>query len=87
MTLTAEARQRYARHLVLPQVGEAGQARLAASSVLIVGLGGLGSPAALYLAAAGVGRLGLMDFDTVAVHNLPRQVRRRQLRRTRGSKV
>ena len=74
MTLSAEARQRYARHLVLPQVGEAGQARLAAASVLIVGLGGLGSPPALYLAAAGVGRIGLMDFDTVAVHNLQRQV-------------
>jgi len=74
MSLSAEARQRYARHLVLPQVGEAGQARLARASVLIVGLGGLGSPAALYLAAAGVGRLGLMDFDTVAVHNLQRQV-------------
>ena len=74
MTLSAEARQRYARHLVLPQVGEAGQERLARASVLIVGLGGLGSPAALYLAAAGVGRLGLMDFDTVAVHNLQRQV-------------
>jgi len=74
MSLSAEARQRYARHLVLPQVGEAGQARLAAASVLIVGLGGLGSPAALYLAAAGVGRIGLMDFDTVAVHNLQRQV-------------
>jgi len=59
---------------VLPQVGEAGQERLARASVLIVGLGGLGSPAALYLAAAGVGRLGLMDFDTVAVHNLQRQV-------------
>jgi len=74
MTLSAEARQRYARHLVLPQVGEAGQERIARASVLIVGLGGLGSPAALYLAAAGVGRLGLMDFDTVAVHNLQRQV-------------
>ena len=74
MSLSAEARQRYARHLVLPQVGEAGQERLARASVLIVGLGGLGSPAALYLAAAGVGRLGLMDFDTVAVHNLQRQV-------------
>ena len=74
MTLSAEARQRYARHLVLPQVGEAGQERLARASVLIVGLGGLGSPAALYLAAAGVGRIGLMDFDTVAVHNLQRQV-------------
>ena len=66
--------QRYARHLVLPQVGADGQARLAAARVLIVGLGGLGSPAALYLAAAGVGRLGLVDFDDVALHNLQRQV-------------
>ena len=74
MTLTADELQRYARHLVLPQVGTSGQERLKASSVLLIGLGGLGSPAALYLAAAGVGRLGLLDFDTVAVHNLQRQV-------------
>jgi molybdopterin/thiamine biosynthesis adenylyltransferase/rhodanese-related sulfurtransferase len=74
MALSADARQRYARHLVLPHVGETGQERLARASVLIVGLGGLGSPAALYLAAAGVGRIGLMDFDTVAVHNLQRQI-------------
>jgi adenylyltransferase/sulfurtransferase len=74
MTLTPDARQRYARHLTLPQVGEAGQERLRDASVLIVGLGGLGSPAALYLAAAGVGRLGLMDHDAVAIHNLQRQI-------------
>jgi molybdopterin/thiamine biosynthesis adenylyltransferase/rhodanese-related sulfurtransferase len=74
MPLSAEELQRYARHLVLPQVGREGQERLRASSALVVGLGGLGSPAALYLAAAGIGRLGLLDFDTVAVHNLQRQV-------------
>lgn len=74
MPLSAEELQRYARHLVLPQVGREGQERLRDASALIIGLGGLGSPAALYLAAAGVGRLGLVDFDTVAVHNLQRQV-------------
>lgn len=74
MTLSGEELQRYARHLVLPQVGREGQERLRAASVLIVGLGGLGSPAALYLAAAGVGRLGVLDHDEVAVHNLQRQV-------------
>jgi len=74
MSLSGDELQRYARHLVLPQVGREGQERLRASSALIVGLGGLGSPAALYLAAAGVGRLGLLDHDTVAVHNLQRQV-------------
>jgi len=74
MSLTPDERRRYARHLVLPQVGITGQERLKASSVLIVGLGGLGSPAALYLAAAGVGRLGLVDFDRVDESNLQRQV-------------
>jgi sulfur-carrier protein adenylyltransferase/sulfurtransferase len=74
MPLSAEELQRYARHLVLPQVGRDGQERLRGSSVLVIGLGGLGSPAALYLAAAGVGRLGLLDRDTVAVHDLQRQV-------------
>src|SRR5688572_15588819 len=74
MALSATELQRYARHLVLPHVGREGQERLRASSVLIVGLGGLGSPAALYLAAAGVGRIGLLDDDVVAVHNLQRQV-------------
>jgi molybdopterin/thiamine biosynthesis adenylyltransferase/rhodanese-related sulfurtransferase len=74
MALSATELQRYARHLVLPQVGQEGQERLRAASVLIIGLGGLGSPAALYLAAAGVGRIGLLDDDVVAVHNLQRQV-------------
>jgi sulfur-carrier protein adenylyltransferase/sulfurtransferase len=65
---------RYARHLVLPEVGVEGQLRLKRSSVLLVGAGGLGSPAALYLAAAGVGRIGLVDFDVVDESNLQRQV-------------
>jgi molybdopterin/thiamine biosynthesis adenylyltransferase/rhodanese-related sulfurtransferase len=74
MSLSAEDRERYARHLSLPQVGVAGQETLRAASVLVVGLGGLGSPAALYLAAVGVGRIGLLDHDTVAIHNLQRQI-------------
>lgn len=65
---------RYSRHLTLPQIGADGQAKLADSHVLIVGLGGLGSPVALYLAAAGIGRLSFADFDTVEVSNLQRQV-------------
>jgi sulfur-carrier protein adenylyltransferase/sulfurtransferase len=65
---------RYARHIVLDHVGEEGQRRLKAARVLIVGAGGLGSPASLYLAAAGVGTLGLVDFDTVDASNLQRQV-------------
>ena len=68
------ARTRYARHIAIPEVGEAGQARLLASRVLLVGAGGLGSPAALYLAAAGVGRLGIADEDVVDETNLQRQV-------------
>ncbi len=72
--LTEHDRQRYARHLALAEVGAEGQALIKASSVLIVGAGGLGSPAALYLAAAGVGRLGIADFDKVDLSNLQRQV-------------
>ncbi|MFN7194447.1 MAG: HesA/MoeB/ThiF family protein [Rhodospirillales bacterium] len=65
---------RYARHLILDEVGEEGQAKLLAARVLIVGAGGLGSPVALYLAAAGVGTLGLVDFDVVDATNLQRQI-------------
>jgi adenylyltransferase/sulfurtransferase len=65
---------RYSRHFSLPEFGQAGQARLKHGSVLIVGAGGLGSPAALYLAAAGVGRIGLVDFDTIDLTNLQRQI-------------
>src|SRR5204863_1402936 len=65
---------RYSRHLILPEVGIRGQRRLKASSVLLVGAGGLGSPLALYLAAAGVGRIGIVDFDVVDASNLQRQV-------------
>lgn len=66
-------KERYLRQIALDEVGEAGQARLKASSALIVGVGGLGSPIATLLAAAGIGRLGLVDFDTVSLSNLPRQ--------------
>ena len=65
---------RYSRHLLIPDVGLEGQKKLKASSVLIVGTGGLGSPVALYLAAAGVGRIGLVDYDVVDFSNLQRQV-------------
>ena len=73
-TLDADERQRYARHLTLQSVGVEGQQRLKAARVLIVGAGGLGSPTALYLAAAGVGTLGLVDNDVVDVTNLQRQL-------------
>ena len=72
--LTRDELQRYSRHLSLPSVGTNGQRRLKAARVLIVGAGGLGSPTALYLAAAGVGTIGLVDFDVVDVTNLQRQI-------------
>ncbi len=78
--LTAAQRDRYARHLLLPEVGTSGQRALLDAKVLIVGAGGLGSPAALYLAAAGVGTLGLIDFDTVEASNLQRQLLHTQAR-------
>jgi molybdopterin/thiamine biosynthesis adenylyltransferase len=72
--LTAEQRDRYSRHILLSEVGEEGQTRLLESKMLIVGAGGLGSPAALYLAAAGVGTIGIVDYDVVDRTNLQRQV-------------
>jgi len=73
-TLTSEQRNRYQRHLLLPEVGVEGQQKLLDSKVLLLGAGGLGSPAALYLAAAGVGTLGIIDMDVVDASNLQRQV-------------
>lgn len=72
--LSSAERLRYSRHLLIPSVGEAGQIRLKNASVLLIGTGALGSPAALYLAAAGVGRLGLVDADVVDASNLQRQI-------------
>ncbi|MFN8531915.1 MAG: ThiF family adenylyltransferase, partial [Anaerolineae bacterium] len=66
--------RRYGRHVIMPEMGVEGQRRLKASSVLLIGTGGLGSPLALYLAAAGVGRIGLVDYDVVDDTNLQRQV-------------
>ena len=72
--LDDEQRRRRSRHLLIPEIGQAGQERLLEASVLLIGAGGLGSPAALYLAAAGIGRLGIVDDDAVDETNLQRQV-------------
>ena len=74
IALTDTQKTRYSRHLLIPEVGSAGQAKLLESKVLLIGAGGLGSPAALYLAAAGVGTIGIIDFDVVDLSNLQRQV-------------
>jgi adenylyltransferase/sulfurtransferase len=73
-TLNAEEIKRYSRHLIMPEVGMDGQRKSKAGSVLCIGAGGLGSPAAMYLAAAGVGRIGIVDFDVVDYSNLQRQL-------------
>ena len=74
MSLTDLQQQRYARHLTLPEIGPAGQGKLLAARVLLVGVGGLGSPAGFYLAAAGIGTLGVMDGDVLEASNLQRQI-------------
>ena len=73
-TLSREEIERYSRHLIMPEVGMTGQRKLKDASVLLVGAGGLGSPLGLYLAAAGIGRIGIVDFDVVDHTNLHRQL-------------
>src|SRR5471032_1051500 len=74
MELNNDEIRRYSRHLILPEVGLAGQKKIKAASVLCIGAGGLGSPIAMYLAAAGIGKIGIVDFDTVDFSNLQRQI-------------
>lgn len=74
MTLTEEQIERYSRQIILPDVGGKGQEKLLNAKVLIVGAGGLGSPAALYLASAGIGKIGIVDSDKVELNNLQRQI-------------
>ena len=74
MALTEKQIERYSRHIMLGQVGRVGQEKLLSSKVLIIGAGGLGSPAGLYLAAAGVGTIGIVDADKVELANLHRQI-------------
>ncbi len=78
--MTPAQKERYARHIRLPQIGESGQQAILDASALIVGLGGLGSPAAMYLAAAGIGKLILSDYDIVETSNLQRQIIHQQAR-------
>ena len=72
--MTPQQVQRFSRHIIMPQVGSIGQRKLMDASVLLVGAGGLGSPLAMYLAAAGVGKIGIVDFDDVDITNLHRQL-------------
>src|SRR2546423_3250902 len=74
MQLSNDEIRRYSRHLILPEVGLSGQKKICSTSVLCIGAGGLGSPIAMYLAAAGVGKLGVLDFDSVDFSNLQRQI-------------
>src|SRR5436309_9373257 len=74
MQLSNDEIRRYSRHLILPEVGMAGQKKICSASVLCIGAGGLGSPIVMYLAAAGIGKLGLVDFDAVDFSNLQRQI-------------
>src|ERR1700690_1491766 len=74
VSLSPQEVARYSRHLIMPEVGMDGQKRLKASSILLIGAGGLGSPLGLYLGAAGIGRIGIVDFDVVDYSNLQRQV-------------
>jgi adenylyltransferase/sulfurtransferase len=74
MKFSSEQLHRYSRQIILPGIGGKGQEKLAEAKVFIMGAGGLGSPAAMYLAAAGVGTIGLADFDRVELHNLQRQI-------------
>src|SRR3954467_3669684 len=74
MDLSRDAIRRYSRHIMLPEVGLEGQKKICSTSVLCIGAGGLGSPIAMYLAPAGIGTLGIVDFDTVDYSNLQRQI-------------
>lgn len=74
MEFTDDQIERYSRHIILPEVGGSGQQKMLESKILLLGAGGLGSPAAYYLAAAGIGNLGIVDFDRVDLSNLQRQI-------------